>query len=887
MTRFRLPELRRVFRFGGRRPDVVPGEVDAEVEFHLTMRVQELMTRGLTESAARCEAERRFGDVTTARAELIATEQTSSRSAARIDWLADLGRDLRFAGRELRRNWSFAAVAVVVLGLGIGLTTAMVSLFDRLALHPLPYPNADRLAVAWFMSGTAEHSMRINPDRASRAAMSDVPGVERVDAHQSTEAMVDIDGTPEIVPTRLVTIGMLEGLGAKLSVGRAFVPEDSSATSPLVTILSHNSWIRRFGARTDVVGRTVPIDGQLATVIGVLRPGFDLISLGHDVRAEFWLPLRASLTDPTQDRTEVLVTLSPGARPAAVATAIEARLRSAVGADTNFLKSFRPVLFAANDLVDTSLRKTLWLLLSAVGLVLVVACANVAALLLGQASGRAQEFGVRAALGAGRNRVVRQLLAESTLLGGLGAGAAVIVTAIVLGLARRFRPDTLLTIDDVGVSAATFLIAAAVALAATLSFGLAPIWAVSRTDAATALVGRARRSLDSRGAGRLRSGLVIGQIAATLVLLLGAGLLVKSFVREVTLPLGFDPDGLTQVSVALPEREFPTAARREQVIKEVAERVRRVPGVASVTAAGNGPLDFGVMQAEFLPAGRPWPATEVLTFFPTWLVSADYFAVIGLRLVAGTTLGADTTGREIIIDEATASRVWGTAQAAVGQQVRFGRGPKQPASIVLGVAANVRAARDDFGSAPTIYRRVVPGDVGATLLIRSAGPNPLRAVRRAIRDADPGLRIRSAATMSEVMADRTAGKRFTMAIVAFFSVLSLGLALVGLYGLIAFAVRQRYFEFGVRLAIGAVPSRISAMVLRDGLWRIGAGLAIGLLGSAGLVGLIRSMLYQMSPWDPWVFGGAAVLLGAVGLGAAWIPARRASQVDPMVAIRSE
>ncbi len=208
---------------------------------------------------------------------------------------------------------------------------------------------------------------------------------------------------------------------------------------------------------------------------------------------------------------------------------------------------------------------------------------------------------------------------------------------------------------------------------------------------------------------------------------------------------------------------------------------------------------------------------------------------------------------------ATASRAWRTALAAVGQQVRFGRNDKGPASTVIGVAANVRVAGDDFGGAPTIYRRIYPGDVGATLLIRSAGPNPLRAVRRAIRDTDPGLRIRSAATMSEVMVDRTAGKRFTMAIVAFFSVLSLGLALVGLYGLIAFAVRQRHFEFGVRLAIGAVPSRISAMVLRDGLLRIGAGLAVGLLGSVGLV----------------------------GLGAAWIPARRASQVDPLVAIRSE
>ena len=884
---FRLPEFRRVFRFGFRRPDAAPGDIDAEVEFHLKMRVHELMARGWSEAAARTEAVRRFGDVTTARAELIATHRTRSRIANRIDWLADLGRDLRFAARELGRNWSFAAVAVGVLGLGIGLTTAMVSLFDRLALHPLPYPNADRLAVAWFVAGTVEHSMRINPDRASRTAMATVPGVERVDAHQPAQSMVDIDGTPEVIPTRLVTIGMLEGLGAKLAAGRGFLPEDSSAASPLVTILSHTSWTRRFGHRADVVGRTVQVDGQVATIIGVFQPGFDLTSIDHSARAELWLPLRASLTDPTQDRTEVLLTLAPGARAAAVAAAIDARLKAGAGAEDNFLKSFHPALLGANELVDDSLRKTLSLLLAAVGLVLVAACANVAALLLGQAVGRSQEFGVRSALGAGRGRVIRQLAAESTLLGGLGAIAGIVVTVAVLALARRFRPEDLLTIDDVQISAATFLIAAALTLGATLCFGLAPIWAVSRTDAATALVGRARRSLDTRGAGRLRSGLVVGQIAITLVLLLGAGLLIKSFVREMTLPLGFEATGLAEVSMSLPEREFPTAARRDQVVREVVERVRRVPGVTMVTAAANGPLNFGVMQAEFLPADRPWPAADPKAFFPTWSIGPDYFAVIGLRLVAGATISPDTAAREIIIDEATAVRVWGTAAAAVGQRVRFGRDNKDTGSTVIGVAASLRSVAVDFAGAPTVYRRMETGDVGETLLIRSTGASPIRAVSRIIRETDPGLRIRSAATISDLLAERTAGTRFTMAIVVFFSVLSLGLALVGLYGLIAFAVRQRHFEFGVRLAIGAVPSRISAMVLRDALLRIGAGLGVGLLGSAGLVRLIRSMLYQMSPWDPWVFGGAAVLLGVVGIGAAWIPARRASQVDPLVAIRSE
>ncbi len=882
----RLPEFRRLFRFGSRRASAVPGEVDAEVEFHLKMRIDELMAQGFSESEATVEAARRFGDLTAARTALIEADRQATRDAARADWIADLARDLRFAGRELRRNWSFAAVAVVVLGLGVGLTTAVVSLFERLAVHPLPYPNADRLALAWLVTGNGEHSIRINPDLAYRQAMASTPGVEHADAHQSNQAMVDVSGTPEMIQTRLVTVGMLDRLGARLALGRSFAPDDSSPASPLPTVLAYQTWKRRYAGEPDVVGRTVRIDGRVATIIGVFQPGFDLASIDGRARAEFWLPLRQDLLDPGRDRAEVLLTLAPGASSGAVAAAIDSRMKAAPEGG-QFLRSFGTKLVQANDLVDNSLRQTLSLLLVAVGLILFVACANVAALLLGQAVGRSQEFGVRAALGAGRGRVIRQLLAESTLLGGLGAALGVGVTVAVLALARRFRPDNLLTIDDVRVNGLTLLIAGLVALVATISFGLAPIWAVSRTDAAAALVGRARRTFDGRGAGRLRSGLVIGQIAVTLILLVGAGLLVKSFVRERTLPVGFDTEGLAQIDVAVPERDFPTPARRSEVIAEVERRVRTIPGVTAVALAMNGPLDFGAMQAEFLPAKDPWPAVENKSFMPLRHVAPDFFAVIGLRIVAGRTFSADTSAHEIIIDEATAKRAWGSPGAAVGQRVRFGRDNKDTGNLVVGVVGNIRTETDNFVGIPTIYFPLEPRESGFTLVIRSAGTSPLGAASRAVRDTDVGLRIRSAATMSDVMADRTAGTRFTMAVVAFFSALSLILALVGLYGVISFAVGQRHFEFGVRLAIGALPAGISTMVLGDGLRRIAGGIIVGLLGSAGLVQLIRGMLYKMSPWDPWVFAGAAGLLGAVGLAAAWIPARRASKVDPLVAIRAE
>lgn len=888
---FRLPEFRRLFRLPTPRPDEAAGQVDTEVEFHLAMRIEELKARGLSQADAEAEAARRFGNVERARAELAAADQATAARISRATWFGDLLRDLRFAARELRRQPAFTLTAIVVLGLGIGLTTTMVSLFNRLALHPLPYPHADRLANVQLASGSGAHGISISPDRAMRDVAARTPGVERVYAHSVEQAMVEVGDTPDVAATRMVSIGLLDDFGARLLIGRHFAPEDTAA-GPLTTILAHATWQRRFGGRPDIVGRTVRIEGRVATIIGVLRPGFDLTSIDGRARAEFWLPLRTDLLPPGQDRTALVVRLAPGAAPSKVARAIDAGLKAANPASP-MLTHFRTELQGAEDLVGKDLRRTLALFLAAVGLVLMVACANIAALLLGQAAARAQEFGVRAALGAGRGRVVRQLLAESGLLGVVGAGAGVLVTTGMLRLARALRPDNLLTIDDVTVSGATLAIAAAVALAATLVFGLAPLWAVARADAAASVVGRARRSHDGRHAGRLRSGLVTGQLALTLILLVGAGLLVKSFVKQRTRDIGIRVEGLAQVEISLPERLFPTPTRREAVVQDLVARIRRVPGVAGVSPANDGPTTFGAMQAEFLPEGKPWPDQPQPTFMPTRVIAPDYFAVAGQRLVAGTTFHIDTASRastisrEIIIDEATARRVWGRVDV-IGQRVRLGRDAKDQGSTIVGVAADVHTSADGFfAGVPMVYFPRSPGEAGVSMVVRLTRSEALAAVSRAVRDTDPGLRIRSATTVADALAESAAGDRFTMAIIAFFSIVSLVLASVGLYGVIAYAVRQRQFEFGVRLAIGALPERLRLMVLREGLVRIGAGVVLGLLGSAALVRAIRSMLFQTSPWDPWVFAGAAVLISMVGLGAAWIPAVRASRADPLAAIRSE
>ena len=888
---FRLPELRRLFRFPRRGRLGVAEDVDRELEFHLAMRVSELERRGLSPADARAAALERFGDVAAARRDLIRSGRRTVRAARIRDGIADYGRDVRFAGRELVRHRSFTIVAVTVLGLGIGLPAAVASVFDRLVLHPLPYPHAERLGVVSMVWQRGESRIETFPTGAVRDALRGTPGVARVEAHRAEQVMLEVDGAPDVAAARVVTPGLLDELGARAELGRLFAAEDTSAGAPLAVVLSHATWQRRFGGVGDVLGRGVRIEGAVATVIGVMAPGFDLTALDDNARAEVWLPLRPKPGgDPrarrrTEDNAAVLITVAPGRRVDELAPAIEARVKSMLGSSDELAREFQTVVTGSERLVSPDRRRTLALLLGAAGLVLLVACANVAGLLLGQALTRGPEFLVRESLGASTGRLVRQLAAEATLLGGLGLGVSIAVSAIVLAAVRRLRPATLLTLDEVHVGAVTLGVAAGVGLLAVGIFGLAPIWAVSRGRPSVALLGRARTGAQHPGVGRLRSALVVGQIAVTLMLLVGAGLLVESFVRERHLPLGFDGEGLTIVSLELPRTELPNPALRRQLVETLVERIRRLPGVRGATASEGGPLGYGLMRSELLPEGQPVPDVESPIVFPYRAVSPDYFAVIGQPLLAGRPIRPDSGAHEIVIDGTTAHRLWGDS-GAIGRRIRFDRAGATWETVV-GVVGELRTDDGTFRDAPTVYWRSDPGSFRTTLLVRSSDPAVPAAVSRAVRDLSPDLRIRSAATVPELLDERTAGSRFSTAVALTFAGLALGLALVGLYGVIAYAVRQRQFEFGVRLALGAVPARVRAMVLREGLVRIGLGLVLGLGGSLALGRLLAGMLYRTSPWDPGVFGAAAAGLVAIGLLAIWLPALSASRTDPLTAIRAE
>ncbi|HET9516049.1 MAG TPA: ABC transporter permease, partial [Gemmatimonadales bacterium] len=512
----RFPLWRRILRLPLPRKDreTAPADVDAELEFHLHMRVRELMAQGTPESEARDEALRRFGDLSEARATLIRQNEHRADRRRVMVWLEDLVQDLGHALRGLRRRPILTLTAITTLALGLGLTTGVLAVVNRLVLNPLPYPGAERLAPVLLASN--ESALRISPElRMATAWRARLAGTEWVEAYDSQELLLEDGETAELVQTRSVTPGALPALGARIVLGRGIEPSDTVAGATPVALLAWSTWQRRFGAAPSALGSSVRIDGRVVSVVGVLERGFDLTPLDGTARAEFWLALGGPGSD--ERSVNVLVMRQPGVSTASLTGELRTAL-SAAGITSDFIERFPPMAVDPAESADRGRERTLWLLTLAVGLVLAVACANVAALLLGQAALRAGELRVRIALGAGRGRLMRQLLTEAGLLGVLGGLGGMAVAWSALWLTRRSRPENLLTLDDASLDPVVLLAAGGLTLLIALLFGLAPAWSASRVETPNVFGGRLARAFDTRFGRSFRSLLVIGQLAASLVL---------------------------------------------------------------------------------------------------------------------------------------------------------------------------------------------------------------------------------------------------------------------------------------------------------------------------------------------------------------------------------
>jgi predicted permease len=799
--------------------------------------------------------------------------------------------DMRSALRRLRRAPGFTFAAVVCLALGIGANTAIFSVINAVLLRPLPYPRADRVMMVW----EARDADRVS--RNNVAAYNFFPwkresGVfERLAAVYDTRVGITGHGEPLQVPVEYASADLFPMLGMRPTLGRTYTAEEDLPGAAPVVVLSHGLWQRRFGGARDVIGRRLELDGVPHTVIGVLPAGAGIV--GRPETPEVWAPLAL---DPTQDYHGVsgryliaIGRLKDGVsreRAQASLTAIARRLEEQFPEyNTGWGVNLVPV---AED-VTGHLRRPLLLLAGVVGLVLLIACANVANLQLAQATARRREIAVRAALGAGRGRVARQFLAESALLG-LAGGAGGVLLALWLTAALAARAEAgIPRLGDVSVDAATLGFTLLVSLAAGIGFGLIPALHAGRADLQAVLKDGGRSG--TPGGNRARGMLVATQVALSLMLLVGAGLLLKSFARLQQVELGFDAERLLTARISLPESRYAAPAQQAAFFDALVEGVGALPGVSAAGTVSWLPLSGLRSATDLWIEGRPIPPPDERPGAHVQAVTPDYFRAMGIPLREGRTFAASdgaTRPKAVVVSRSFAERYL-AGEPVLGRRLAMPWGDTLRGTIV-GVVGDVRHAGVDSLPHPTLYWAEAQWPWNAmTLVVRTNGdPGGLApSVIAEIHAIDPELPVADVRPMQAYLGDTLARRRFTMTLLAGFAATALALTAVGLYGVMAYSVAQRTRELGIRLALGASRRRVLTAELRRALVVMGAGVVAGLAGAAAFTRVLDALLFGVSATDPAVFALIVALLAAVGLAASWIPARRATRVDPMVALRTD
>jgi putative ABC transport system permease protein len=800
--------------------------------------------------------------------------------------------DLRYAVRMLGRSPGFTAVVVVTLALGIGANTAIFSVVYALLLRPLPYREPDRLVMVWqdmtSRSGPAREWTTPGNfvDLAGETATFD--GVTAVRGWQPTITGL---GDPEPLVGEQVSSEYFTVLGVAPSLGRPFTAVEDAPGGARVAILSHGLWVRRFGGDPSVVGRQVILGGEPHEIIGVMPEGFRPAVVAD---AEIWRPGRLNRASPARGMV-ILHTLARLARGVDVrqaqtaAQSISLRLQQAF---PDYNRGVTITLQPLQEEIVGDIRSSLVVLLAAVGFVLLIACANVANLLLARASGRSREIAVRLALGARRARVVRQLLTESLLLAAIGGGLGLLVGMWSVSALASVVPPNLPPIGAVQVEPHVLVFAAVITLATGLLFGMIPAIHASRGSLGPALKEGARGTAGRAGQG-VRRGLVVAEIAVALVLLVGSGLLLRTFLRLQAADLGFNPSGVLVGSVLTPQVRYPNREALVAFYDRLLERVSALPGVQTAALTSIVPLR-GDNDVDVEVEGQPPPSPGNAT--TTWyrLVSADYLKAMGIPMRRGRGFTPGEPAPAVIVNETAARRLW-PREDAIGRRVRIG-GSNAPWCTVIGIAGDVsmRGARGDARVEMYFpyWQSVEPG---TNVVLKSAG-TPISAasvesmtagVRAAVKAIDPDLPVSNIAPMTRLVEASVAQPRFLAILVSIFAALAMALAALGIYGVMSYAVAQRTAEIGVRMALGADRPAVFALVARDGLLLAATGIAIGLAGAV-LVGRgLSTLLYTVAPADPTTFAATAAGLFAVALAATIVPARRATRVDPLTALRAE
>lgn len=818
---------------------------------------------------------------------------TAHRSplTSRSDFVGTLLSDLRFALRQLARSPGFSLLAILTLALGIGATTAIYSVVSPVLFRPLPYPSAERIMTL------SERGKDESESNTGYATFLDVERMsssfESIAAMSSWQPTLQGGGDPERLSGQRVTRGFFSVLGVRPALGRDFSAEENIRGKHFVVMLSHGLWQRRFGADPSVVGRPVTFNGIAYTVVGVLPKTFEsLLSPG----AVIWAPLAYETSLPWACRScrhlREIGRLKEGISPASARRELDVISGRLVAEHPTDYPATGMHVIPLQDQLTRDVRPALLAVLGAVALVLLIACANVSALLLGRAIQREGEFAIRGALGAGKMRVVRQLLTESVLLSMLG-GAAGITLAYwgVQGLSA-LAPPSLPRLSAIGIDGGVLLFTAALSVATGIAFGLVPAFATARPDLFAALR-PGGRSTGQRSRRLARATLVAGEIALALMLLFGAGLLMRSLHRLLSVDPGFDPAGLLTMEVQTTGPRYQEDPAVRDFFDRARDAVRQVPGVEHAGWTSQLPLGgnfdrYGV-QIEGVVLANPANAPAA----DRYAVTPGYLKAMRIPLQRGRTITeADGTGapRIVLINQTFAAVAWPNSDP-IGAKLQLG-GPERPWRTVVGIVGDVRHTSLDEKLAPQIYlpeAQWFSADDAMVLTVRTHGdPVPLAsAIRAAIRSVDPTLPILHVATMEDVVSATAQQRRFAFVLFQVFAVVALLLAAAGIYGVLAGSVTERTRELGIRAALGASRNGLLALVVRQGLALTVTGLAVGALGSLLLSRFLQRLLFGVGAQDPLTFAGVVVVLMVVALTACWAPAWRATRVSPLEAIRGE
>ena len=807
-----------------------------------------------------------------------------------------LWQDLKYALRMLRKNPGFTIIAVLTLALGIGANTAIFSVVKTVLLHPLPYPQPERLVLLRETAHQAGSSVSYPNflDWREQSQVFESMGATRHDSFNLTQS-----GEPERLTGRMVSAGWLETLGVRPMLGRPIVPNEDRLGADPVAVLSYPLWQRRFGGDPAIVGKSLWLNGRSHTVIAVLPKDFQYYSFAPvDVLAPIGSEMLNSRERGNHPGISVLARLKPGvtlARANAEMSTIAARLEKQYP-DTNHEHGVRITPLRESVLGDV--QPALLILLAAVGLVLLIGCANVSNLLLARATARQKEITIRQALGASRARLIRQFLTESLLLALAGGGLGLLLAGWTIDAIRAFPPANIPRVEqiqiDSGVLEYTFLLS----VLTGILFGIVPALKASGVELARALRGTSGQSTGTRTQQRLRHVLIVAEFALTLTLLVGAGLLLQSFAKLRGINPGYDSRHLLTAEVSLPATKY----QGRKVLDFYEDLRRRTETLPQVEAVGyTNDIPFVTDDEEYFHVeGEPLPKHGEFPLVLEYITSSSYFRAMKIRLLQGRVFSdADTltSGPVVVVDEDLARKFF--QGGALGKRLRLGEGDDLPAFEVIGVVGHVAHFNLDgpeltpyqmylsFRQTPEKYLFQAGGNMG--FMLRTSG-EPLSlapALRAQVLSLDSELPVYSVQSMESVLADSIAPDRFLAMLLGTFAALALVLATAGLYGVISYSVSQRTQEIGIRMALGAGREGVLRLVVGEGVKLALIGIGVGLAGSLALTRLISSQLHGVRASDPATFTAVAVLLAGVALAACYVPARRAMRVDPMVALRYE